>query len=227
MSKKIIAILLASLLILSFAACAKEDNSDSDGTTTAGSGDTTAEGGDTTTETTAETTPEETTEAPPKNSYYEIYLGEDDGSGHSPHSLMGEGLSIATRFVIKEGFLESMESECPSWSNDIGSLTVKIFTWNTDYDTTVAGTPVFSETFEDYSDNAKLLSALDTETSKGIPAGEYLWWLGDGVDESGSGVGIWRLPLLTEDETLISSFVDGVESDFGWRTMFYFIVPAA
>lgn len=76
---------------------------------------------------------------------------------------------------------------CPSWSDNVGSLTVTLWKWNTDYKTTVAADPMEKKEFVDYEDNAML--GFDFTTP--VEAGLYYVELSDAVDESGSGVGPW------------------------------------
>jgi len=77
---------------------------------------------------------------------------------------------------------------CPSWSDNVGCLTVTLWKWDTDYKTTVAATPIAGPTvFEDYEDN----SILGFEFETPLAAGVYYAELSDAVDEGGSGVGVW------------------------------------
>jgi len=222
MTKKITALLLAALLTFSavtLLSCNKEDGEGE--TTTAGESQSAAE------ETTAapETEPEETD--PPKKRdktvYVDMYV--DDGGNHTPVSLMAEGSSVAAR-IVAEGYLNAASIACPSWSNNIGNLTMRVYTWNTDYATTVAGTPVFEQEYVDYADNDTLLAEFGTEESKGLPAGEYLWWLGNGVDESGSGVGLYAKQYPAEESTIVELYQNGeVITNLGWEGSFDIVIP--
>lgn len=78
---------------------------------------------------------------------------------------------------------------CPSWSNNVGSLTVSLYKWDTDYDTTTKAEPLDSKVCEDYEDNEHLGFTFSTDSP--LPAGSYYIELSDGFDESGSGVGVW------------------------------------
>jgi hypothetical protein len=42
---------------------------------------------------------------------------------------------------------------CPSWSDNIGDMTVTLYKFNKDYETTIAGEPISSEIFEGFGDN--------------------------------------------------------------------------
>ncbi len=234
MKRRILALILAAAFILSMSllltACKEEEAGEDSETTTAAEGDssaadTTTKAGDTTKAET--TTAAETTTEAVKDKIVFIEFFEDDGSGHSPWSLMTEGSSVAAKFTIKEGFLESLTITCPSWSNDIGNLTIKLYKWDTDYEKTVAGTPVAEEKFVDYADNAELTLMFEGDKAKTIGAGDYIWWLGDGVDESASGVGLWYFNAIPEDDALGATYVNGVEEAHGWQASATVIIPAA
>ena len=180
-------------------------------------------------ETVAETEPETEaeTQAPKKrdkHKYIDMYVEEGD---RTPISLLASGSSVAARFVVAEGFLEEATVDCPSWNDNVGSLTLKIFKWNTDYATTVAGEPVFAQTYVDYSDNETLCAEFFTDDSRGLEAGEYLWWLGDGVDANNSGVGLWSYKCPTDMDGLVELYKDGkVTTANGWQASLTIVIPA-
>ena len=64
-------------------------------------------------------------------------------------------------------------------------MVFKVYAWDTDYATTTAKDPVFTdtETFVDYPDNATMEITFSPE----IGPGTYLWELSEGKD----GVGVW------------------------------------
>ena len=92
--------------------------------------------------------------------------------------------SIGVKFTA-EFIMTGIALECPSWSDDVGTMVFKIYKWDTDYATTVAGAPVLvdAETFVDYPDNA----TVEVMFSPEIEPGTYLWEFSEGKD----GVGIW------------------------------------
>ena len=96
----------------------------------------------------------------------------------------GVGIAIT---IPEGGYLYDASVLAPSYGDDIGSLTIKVFAWNTDYETTVAGQPVFTEQFVDFADNSDLFSIFEEGQ---IGPGRYLILVCDGVDE-GDGVGVW------------------------------------
>jgi len=144
-------------------------------------------------ETPPEPTPAEETKPPeitteketgPKIKKEEVQLF--DTPDHDPVSANGAGISIGMYFKTNLT-LYSISFECPSWSDDIGQMTLDIYKWNTDYETTVAGSPIFTETelFTDYPDNA----TIEVELPENLCGpGEYLYTFRDGRD----GVGMWK-----------------------------------
>ena len=219
MKNRILALCLAAVMaVMTLASCGAEEETAAPDTAPV---ETEAE----VVETEPETEPE--TQAPKKRdkrNYIDMYVQEGN---RTPISLLSTGSSVAARITFAEGFLEEYSIACPSWSDNIGSLTVKIFAWNTDYDTTVAGEPLFSQTYVDYADNDTLYGELFTDDSRGLPAGEYLWWLGDGVDANNSGVGLWSYMAPTDMEGLVELYQNGkVTTAAGWEGGFTIVIPA-
>ncbi len=176
---------------------------------------------------TTEAVTEVVTEAPKRDKivYVSTYL--EDGN-RTPISLMGEGTSVAAH-IAAEGIVESVAANCPSWSDNVGSLTMKFYAWNTDYETTVAGECLVAETFVDYEDNATLeMDLTDDFAEGGLPAGEYLWVLCDGEDAGKSGVGIWAQGYPEEDAAIKGLFKNGKEYTSGpsFEADFVIRVPA-
>ena len=93
---------------------------------------------------------------------------------------------------------------CPSWSDNIGCLTVTLYKWDTDYETTVKGEPVRTQEFVDYEDNSML--GFTFEGDDLLPAGSYYIEVSDGYDDGGSGVGVWSGPAWPGQAV----FVNGV-----------------
>ena len=128
------------------------------------------------------------TEAPgPKKVNKWLTFAETDVPGDQHPVKVGDGggfKTIGVKFTV-DFIMTDISISCPSWSDDIGTMVFKIYKWDTDYDTTVAGTPVFidTETFVDYPDNAMVELTFDPE----IEPGTYLWELSEGKD----GVGVW------------------------------------
>ena len=223
MKKNLFAAAGAVLLLAAWSLTACGDDTGTDSSATGTAADTSADTA-VITETEPVTT-EAVTEAPKRDKIVYVSTFTEDGN-RTPISLLAKDSSVAAH-IASEGILESVSANCPSWSDNVGSLTVKIFPWNTDYNTTVAGEPVFSQTYVDYEDNQTLFGELFTDDSRGLPAGEYLWWLGDGVDAGGSGVGLWSYKCPTDMEGLVELYQNGqVTTSAGWEGGFTIVIPA-
>ena len=167
--KRILAILLAALLLCCvFVACDKEEEKPQRPAHTTQAS--------TTEEPTTEepTTEEETTDdgLPDMTDCYVDVWNVDDTT-HSAQKIATNSKGVGIVITVPEGgYLYESAVQAPSYSDNIGNLTIKVFAWNTDYDTTVAAEPVYSQEFVDFADNSELVC--------------------DPVDEGGGeGVGLW------------------------------------
>lgn len=106
--------------------------------------------------------------------------------------------TAAGQFKALDAF-DELQVCCPSYSNNIGNLTLSLYSWNTNYMTTVAGNAIAKQTFTNFTDGAYLKLAFNA-----LPAGEYLWEL------SGSSemVGVW---VYTGSVTNIRNYFNSVE----------------
>ena len=106
----------------------------------------------------------------------------------TPIKMLGADYETLGAVISTVGDVTRIALVCPSWSDNVGNLTVTIWKWDTDYQTTIKGTPIAGpEVFEDYEDNSPL--GFDFETP--LPAGVYYAELSNAEDEAGSGVGVW------------------------------------
>ena len=114
-----------------------------------------------------------------------------------PESLVPQNNgSAGMKFTASAPFY-GINAWCPSWDNNIGSLTFKLYKWNTDYATSVAGTPIAQNTFVDFNDN----SWLTLNFNKQEP-GDYVWELTNGIEQ----VGVWK---LTDSYDAVTSYFAG------------------
>lgn len=195
--KRILAIILAALMLCCvFVACDNGSENPSGETTKADKTEATTEKETTKKETTEEPTTEEPTTDDGMPDLVESYVDvwNDEDTTHSAQKITAENQGIGVAITIPEGgCLYEAAVQAPSYSDNIGNLTIKIYAWNTDYATTVAAEPVYAEEFVDFADN----STLTCEFEEGqIGAGRYLIVACDAVDagaetDSNKGVGVW------------------------------------
>ncbi len=116
-------------------------------------------------------------------------LYEEVGS-HTPVQLSGTN-SAAEKFKATDLF-DKISVNCPSWSNNIGNLTLSLYKWNTDYNTTISASPVVKKEFVNFTDNQWLEISFATQTS-----GEYLWVLNNPTET----VGVYKYENSTNSNT--------------------------
>jgi hypothetical protein len=92
------------------------------------------------------------------------------------------GDTAGTHFTATESF-SSLDVICPSWSNNIGNLTFKLYNWQGYYRTSIASTPIAEHEFIDFQDNQRLTLAFDAQQP-----GDYVWELSDATET----VGVWK-----------------------------------
>jgi len=139
--------------------------------------------------------PPPTTDPGPKKRMRDITFADTSDESERHPVKVGEGggyQSIGAKFTA-EFTMTSIDLSCPSWSDDIGTMVFKLYKWDTDYATTVAGAPVVAdyETLVDYPDNAMMEVDFNAE----IGPGTYLWELSEGK----AGVGMWAFKTHGEE----------------------------
>ena len=93
------------------------------------------------------------------------------------------GQTLAHYFETTEP-LKKYNSVCPSWSDNIGNMTISIYQWAGTYQATVAGTPIASKTFVNFKDGEELSVSIDSYKYTGA----FLAVFSDPVQT----VGVWR-----------------------------------
>jgi hypothetical protein len=183
--KKILAMILAAMMLcLVFVACDKEPAIEQP----------------TALPTTEEPTEAPTTEEPTTEEittddglpdltdvYVDVWDVDDDTHTAQKIETTSKGVGICVT-IPEGGYLYEAAVQAPSYSDNIGNLTIKVFAWNTDFATTIAAEPLYAQEFVDFADNSDLVCEFDEGQ---IPAGTYLILACDAVDESDSGVGLW------------------------------------
>ena len=98
-----------------------------------------------------------------------------------------EDSSAAMQFVLLSPALK-IEVCCPTWSRPGGGyFTMSLFRFETDYENSVAASPVASVRYEEFDDNQWL--SLDFTAEKPLEAGEYIVILDEA--EVGQPSGVW------------------------------------
>lgn len=136
----------------------------------------------------------------------DTYLSEEQEA-----QQLGTEHVFAQYFEFGEEFV-CVSLYCPSWSSSTQCFTLSMYSWDTDYDTTVGNAPLSTVRFENYKDNSWLKIYADeaqTGTVK-FPAGQYLWVMSDGTETSG----IWKCTDPGSNAgTNAVSYIDGVRID--------------
>jgi len=107
-----------------------------------------------------------------------------------------DGDTAAMKFSAEAAF-SAIDVTCPSWNNNIGNLTLKLYRWDSSYNLTVVGTPIAEKTFINFSDNERLKLDFKVEES-----GEYLWQLSNATET----VGVWK---FTDSTDPVVSYFNG------------------
>jgi predicted small lipoprotein YifL len=219
--KKILAIMLVLAMALAFAACNQEQPNDSTEDTTVAdveNDDTTVEEDTTVEDTTEEeTTEEETTEEldltpetiPSNNNdgYDFLYMRDrNSNAATNPLNLL-PSKEVGVHIKLEEGIVEAVcFAEIPNWGDAIGGFTLSFYAWNTDYKTTVAGTPICEQVYESIPDASELVYTPSAE----IGPGEYLFLIHNPVDAKNSGIGIYNQQASNlADSRFVEGFLNG------------------
>lgn len=132
------------------------------------------------------------------------------GNSNQVATAMSIGSNVAAqKFTADEPFWK-ISVRCPNWSGEHCGFTFSLFHWNSDYATTIAATPVATETFVDYDDNS-YLGVFDDEK---FPEGTYLWKLDNGLTTFS---GAW---IYTGTVAGTTSYYNGVEVDSNFQAKY-------
>ena len=93
-----------------------------------------------------------------------------------------------------------------SWNNNIGSIRMSLYKWDTSYDKTLSGTPVATEDFVDFADNLTLKFHFDE-----VEAGEYLLYMENITGNPAEDVGYWGYAAAREH---VRAYKNNAEFDF-------------
>lgn len=103
----------------------------------------------------------------------------------------------------------TLTTNVPSYSNNTGSLTMALFAFDTDYDTTLLEAPLAEYTFVDFPDGGHL--SFHFPENNPLPAGEYLVLFYDMHDDTPTadggalpGIGLWQKKAFEGQRTYIN-----------------------
>jgi hypothetical protein len=106
------------------------------------------------------------------------------------------GDTAGMKFTAASAF-KGVEVTCPSWSDNFGNLTFKLYKWQGSYSASVAGTVIAESTFVNFSDNAGLRLRFPSQD-----AGAFIWEL----SKSSQVVGVWK---YTDSKEAVTSYFNG------------------
>jgi hypothetical protein len=213
--KKIL-IVFPLIVVLLFSGCRELDNKDE------GTNSTPTPAIRTEVPSTDEPTPEPTeaptpepvaTVEPGKETYAEGIKDENKGvrytfrpsTGEANHIMIQESLS--TQFFATTTF-NKLEVECPSYSDDIGTIVMELYPWMGSYDLTLDkenNPPIVTKEFVNYPDNALLAIELE----EALLDGEYLLHLT--TPDPSEQVGVWA--NYDAEDLVCRTYIDGVEKE--------------
>ena len=93
--------------------------------------------------------------------------------------------SAAIQFNCTATFF-ALDLASASWNNNLGSLRLSLYKWDTSYDKTLKGEPLASEDYIDMPDNTVLTFSFDD-----MEAGEYLLYIKNISENPAEEVGSW------------------------------------
>ncbi|MBP3570613.1 MAG: carbohydrate-binding protein [Clostridia bacterium] len=125
--------------------------------------------------------------------------------GSSPSGARTISDSTAIQFNTTEVF-DGMDISSASWNNNLGSLRVSLFKWNTSYNKTLQGEPLATKDYIDPVDNSVLQFRFDE-----MKAGEYLLYIENITDNPAEEIGTWGNEKARPN---IRSYVNGAEGGF-------------
>lgn len=126
----------------------------------------------------------------------------DTSANHSPIEI-SSGRTVAQYLNIDKPF-QRVDAGCPSYSDNVGNLTLSLYKWAGDYDSTLKTEPIAKKEWVDFKDNSKL--SVGAPEGQAFAAGEYLLYISDPVQQ----VGIWKGAFENLDTDIIQeSYLDG------------------
>ncbi|MHB8338786.1 MAG: T9SS type A sorting domain-containing protein [Ignavibacteriaceae bacterium] len=123
--------------------------------------------------------------------------------------LPSKSYTAGLKFKADSSFT-GIDVSCPSWGDNIGNMTMKLYKWDSTYASTVASVPVAESTFVNYNDNAWLKLSTTKQ-----PAGEYYYEFSNATQI----VGVWGWVVSGDS---VTSYLNGVVCDTNWVSRIYY-----
>ncbi len=145
------------------------------------------------------------------------WFGDDQGGTWTPFPFTFEdNSSLSQKFDVPFEF-NAVGIASPTWNGFGAGYRMSLYTWNSDFDTTVAQEPLAQKTFENLSDNARNELILEQPA----PAGDYLVVTDQPVPSSTGQVGHWGWVDSSWADDINVAFIDGVpREDFASYDLF-------
>ena len=128
-------------------------------------------------------------------------------SGEWVHYNLAQAKSAVGVHINCNGSLVGGKAYLPSYDNNVGTVHIKVYKWDTDYNTSVSGKVLSSYDFVNFEEN----SWLSFKLSKALDAGDYLLVITADTEEGDFGCGVWTQSRGSGIET----FYDGSKANFG------------
>jgi len=112
------------------------------------------------------------------------YFGGTNNLGTGTVLDLKKDIPVGQHFTITD-ILSSVSIKCPSYGDNIGSVTLKVYQWNGNYIKTISGKPIAQQTYTNFQDNSQL-----TLNVSGNYTGEFLLTVTDPVQK----VAVWTNP---------------------------------
>jgi hypothetical protein len=127
-----------------------------------------------------------------------------------PDNLYTEKGETAGMVFTADTAFTGVSTNCPSWGNNIGNLTLTLYQWTSQgYEASVSGEPLAQKEFVNYNDNAN----LKLEFSE-LPSGYYVWELSKACEV----VGVWK---NDDSNNLAISYFNGAKVDGNYLSSLY------
>lgn len=131
-------------------------------------------------------------------------------AGSETHHNLKDGKKIAV-LVNAKGTLKGASFYLSSYDNNVGTIKFEVYKWNTDYNTTVSGKVLATNSAVNFADNMDYEMSFD-----GLSSGYYLIVISGSTPADDYGVAVWTKGASPDCIT----FIDGQRVDAGVRGQF-------